>query len=132
MKRLIISCALLCAFGVVKVSAQINSPQDLRPIKIVYYGEKANDSMKNPCKGECTTPCAEIYRLIEAPKPGSGDTGAVAFSLGSDQVVVKSILKDPEGNIINEWEEVYDGDVNIVKRQLIEEAAMNGGVTEAE
>ena len=46
--------------------------------------------------------------------------------------MVKSILKDPEGNIINEWEEVYDGDVNTVKRQLIEEAAMNGGVTEAE
>lgn len=118
---------LVSAFGLTAVNAATFLPDCFTWKRI--NGEKANDSCVNPCKGYCDKPCAEIWHLIEAPKPGGGNTGAATFSLGGGQVVVKSILKDPEGNTINEWEEVYDGDVNTVKRQLIEEAAMNGGVT---
>ena len=40
--------------------------------------------------------------------------------------MVKSIMKDADGNVIAEKEEVYDGDVYTVKNQLDAEAAMNG------
>lgn len=32
----------------------------------VYYGSAANDSVKNPCKGECVTVCATKKKTVES------------------------------------------------------------------
>lgn len=123
MKKLLFSCAIMCAFGAVSASAQsINDSFTLS--KNIYYGEKARPDWENPCKGKCMKKCAEIENLIVAPNPG--DCGAVAFSSGGGHTLVKSIMKDADGNVIAEKEEVYDGDVYTVKNQLDAEAAMNG------
>lgn len=54
------------------------------------------------------------------------------FSMGGEQTLVKTVVRYPDGEIIEEREEVYDGDVETVKRQLIEEAIMKGGDVEVE
>ena len=52
--------------------------------------------------------------------------------MGGEQTLVKTVVRYPDGEIIEEREEVYDGDVETVKRQLIEEAIMKGGDVEVE
>lgn len=125
MKKKIFVFALLCAgLGMVSVSAQVTT-------KTVYYGEKANDSYKNPCKGPCVKICAEVENKFiggggfddQPCEPGP-------FSVGGNSVAVKTVVRDAEGNVIKECVNVYPGDVETVKEELRLEAIKNGGVTE--
>lgn len=122
MKKFLV-CALLCAmFGVSTVSAQ-------KIVKETYYGEKANDSMKNPCKGECVTVCAVKEQVVSDLTPGGN--GINPYSLDEPAfTTVRTIVKDADGNIIREKTETYEGDVNTVAEKLRMEAIKNGAEVE--
>lgn len=117
--------ALLCAgLGIAESYAQ-------KTIKTTYYGEKANESYENPCKGKCVRVCA----IKETSFTGGG--GAIddpytpaPFSVGEENTTVKTVIKDAEGNVIRECVEVYPGDMETAKREYILEAIKNGGVVE--
>lgn len=123
------ACVLACTFGVFSASAQSGTGQNVRTK--IYYGTKASDSMKNPCKGECVTVCAKIIESYVPFGHAPGDYGAVAFSSeGMPQTLVTSTLTDAEGNVLNECEEIYDGEVDTVMGQLEREAVANGATVE--
>lgn len=108
----------------VDVSAQVLT-------KNTYYGEKANDSYKNPCKGECVRVCAETESSIVGGGGIDDRPGELGlFSAGEEAVTVKTVLRDAEGNVIRESVNVYPGDVETVRRELQLEAVKNGGVAE--
>lgn len=44
--------------------------------------------------------------------------------------MVTSTLTDAEGNVLNECEEIYDGEVDTVMGQLEREAVANGATVE--
>lgn len=99
--------------------------------KNTYYGEKANDSYKNPCKGECVKVCGVIESsLMEGG--GFDDRPFVPgrFSAGEESVTVKTVVRDADGNVIKESVDVFPGDVETVRRELQLEAVKNGGVAE--
>ena len=98
--------------------------------KSVYYGEKANDSYKNPCKGECVRVCAEISNEVIVGRGSNNGIPVDPLSDGGGTVLVKTTVKDADGNVINERVDSYVGDVETVKRELQIEAIKNGGVIE--
>lgn len=109
----------MCIFGALSVSAQgVNGST----VTERYYGEKARDSKKNPCKGETLDVCYEKiteFKLL--------DKFAINFFGMSAQTAAKTIVQYPDGEVIDEYEEVYDGDLNTVKQQFVQEALINGG-----
>lgn len=123
MKKFFLFAMLFAGLGITESYAQ-------KTIKTTYYGEKADDSYKNPCKGECVKVCA----VIETSFAGGGVIDdpftPKPFSVGEETTTVKTVIKDPEGNVIRECVEVYPGDMEAVKREYILETIKNGGVTE--
>lgn len=94
----------------------------------IHYGEKANDSMKNPCRGECVRVCAQIQELVDvpevppispinpvAPTAAGGSNGTAAG--GSNGTMVISRYLDEDGNaIMKETYYIYDVDSFIKSR----------------
>ena len=98
--------------------------------KSVYYGEKASDGFNNPCKGRCVTVCAEITNEVIVSSGSDDGLPVDPLSDGGGTVLVKTTVKDADGNVINERVDSYVGDVETVKRELQTEAIKNGGVIE--
>ena len=119
MKKTFFTCAFMCIFGALSVSAQATGGSTVTE---KYYGEKANDSRKNPCKGETMSVCYEKTTTLNLL-----DRLTIGFFDMPSQTVAKTIVQYPDGEVIDEYEEVYDGDLNTVKQQFVQEALINGG-----
>ena len=46
------------------------------------------------------------------------------------QTLVKTVLKDANGNVLDEREEVYDGDIDTVVQQYVTEETRKGAIVE--
>lgn len=97
MKKIVL--AIGCFLVTSTISAEI--------VKEEYYGSKANDSMKNPCKGECVTKCAVKYRDI--------------YAIDNTQTAIDEVLYDgDEAYIIGRNSYI----VNLPKEQVLNEIFM--------
>jgi hypothetical protein len=130
MRKFLFSCAFLCAFGAVSVSAQSFDTSLIK--KSTYYGLKAGDSEERPCKGLCIFKCAvKENEFVQLPGL-SNDASMLSvddFS-GGEKTLVRSVLKDADGNILHESEEIYYGDVQTAIQQFECEEARKGAVVE--
>lgn len=128
MKKLFLTCAFMCAFGTLSVFAQQTGGTTI--VRETFKGEKARDSKKNPCKGDTDDVCYEKVTEIRSANQVAYD-GDPVFGTAK-QTVAKTVLRRPDGEIIDEYEEVYDADVNTVKQQILNNAFMNCGEVEVE
>ena len=112
MNKKFLACALACVcLGAVNANAQ-------RLVKETYFGEKARDSAKNPCKGTCLKVCGErTYELIS--NIGPNDDTITPFSLGGETTKEITTLKVAEGNVIAKDDETYAGDVDTVAKLIM-------------
>ena len=121
MKKLILSCTMLCAIGVMNASEQSIK-------KATYWGEEANESIKNPCKGELLKICAVIE--YEISPPSILDDPNIPAVNSMSQTSVKTTVKDADGNILHEQEDIYACDSETVSRMIADEAIRNGASVE--
>lgn len=91
-----------------------------KTITTTYYGEKANDSIKNPCKGDLVRACAVIQTEIvdvdpiipgdPPPVPGNGGTNITTTVFDADGNIISSYT---ESSLKNSEEVVSEYMVNI-------------------
>lgn len=125
MKKLFLTCAFMCTFGTLSVFAQ----QTDKP-KVIerYYGEKASDGGRNPCRGYLKKVCYEKIQELQVATDWDYDDDALLYE--GEKTLVTTTIRRPDGEVIDEYKEVYDGDVNAVKQQLMNNAFMNCGEVE--
>lgn len=102
-----------------------------RKIKSVYYGEKAGNSSKNPCKGRCIKICAmtESY-VLEGVGVIDVSYKLGNLSSGEEITTVRKVVKDAGGSVIREDLDIYPGDVEVAQSEIKHEEIKNGGVVE--
>lgn len=76
--------------------AGVMSMVSAKTVTSTYYGEKANDSIKNPCKGDLVRVCATIQTEIEEPAPAPTVPGIVT----TGTKIVTTIF-DADGNFVS-------------------------------
>lgn len=64
------------------------------------------------------------------PAPDISGSTAVTFGMDYPQTLVKTVLKDANGNVLDEREEVYDGDIDTVVQQYVTEETRKGAIVE--
>lgn len=110
MKKLMI--ALACVFAACSMS-QLSAKE---VIEKVFYGEKANNSIKNPCRGALVKVC---YKETTTIDDGSNGSNSIITIVGTNA----------EGVVVYSNSYVTSGTAESIVDKMINEAPLNAEVT---